>query len=308
MAVNRMTSGTSSLGTTSNLYNNAFLEKTFVSSLKRKLLVAKYGKDSTITQGVGATVVRWQYFAVPSALTTALTEGSDPANSTDHTTTTATATLAEYGGFTDFSRFLNETALSGTMEKFAEMLGYQGALTVDTLAISEVDNTSTVVDSLTALTADNVRLGVRALEVNDAQFRPETGGQTYVGFFHADSLYDMLGEGNPAWFQAKNDQITQASEKPFRDTMPSAGVYNTVLYKTNNVQNVSSEYLNVIIADEAFGVAALNTNTMQPALIRTMPNELVSAPVRNRGTIGWRVVFAVKLFDSNRATVVKADI
>lgn len=305
MATNRMTTGTASLA---GLYTSAYLEKTFVSTLKKKLLCAKFGKDSTITQGQGATVVRWQYFTAPSALTTTITNGADPAAYTDHTTTTAEATLIEYGGMTDFQRFLMETALSGTIEKFAEMLGYQAALTIDTLAISEIDGSSTSVDSGTAMTADSVRLGARALEVADAQFHPAAGGQGYVGLFHADSLYDMLGEGSPAWFQAKDANVVGATEKPFRDNVPSAGLYNCLLHKTNNVQNVTSEYLNVLIADDSFGVAALNTNVLQPALIRTMPDELVSAPIRNRGTIGWRVVFAAKLFDSNRVAVVKADI
>lgn len=305
MALTTQTSGTTGLA---GLYTSAFLEKKFVSELKKKLLAARLGVDSTIGTGMGATVVRWQYFGVPTALTTSLTEGDDTATSTNHTTTTAEAILGEYEGITKFSRRLMITALSGTMSKFSELLGYQAALTIDSLVLQEIDGTTTTVDSGTAMTADAVRQGVRALEVEDAQPHRSTGGQNFVGIFHADSLYDMLGEGTPAWFQAKDAQVAHAYVNPFKDTMPSAGLYNAILFKSNNIQNVSSEYLNVLVADDSFGVAALDSNVIQPRVIPTWPDDNVASPGRVYGFLAWWIYFATEIFDVKRVAVVKADI
>lgn len=306
MAAPTMTSGTAGIA---GLYANAYLEKTFVSTLKKKLLAARFGVDSSLPEGAGAKVVRWQYFTAPAAITTSIgaNEGSD-GTAVAQTTTTAQATLGEYSGYTDFSKYMQRTALSGTMEKFAEMLGYQAALSIDSLvhtALAGPSGTTTTANAGAALTAENVRSMVSTLEVNNAQPHRATGGENFIGLIHSDSLYDMLGEGAPTWWQAKNQYVAGAFTNPFKDTMPSAGLYNALLYKTNNVATTATQYLNIILADDSFGVAALDTNVMNPRLIRTMPEELVSAPARNRGTIAWWALFASVLFDSARVGVIQ---
>lgn len=300
------TTGTTSLA---GLYNAAYLEKTFVSTLKKRLLAAKFGVDSTMPEGVGATKVRWQYFTAPAAITTSLgsSEGED-GTAVAATTTTVTATLGEYTGYTDFSKFLMQTALSGTIEKFAEMLGYQAALSIDTLALDPLDASTTSVDAGTAMTADFVRQGVAALEVANALPHRATGGQYYVGLFHADSLYDMAGEGAPTWAEAKNELQRNGLVELFKDTPPTSAIYNCLLFKTNNVPTASSNWNNLILADESFGVAALNQDVMNPSLIRTMPSENVASKARNKGSIAWWYLFAAALFDNNRVCVAFADV
>jgi N4-gp56 family major capsid protein len=307
MATNTMTTGTSGLA---GLYVTTYLEKRFVATLKKKLLAAKLGVDSTMGEGLGATTARWQYFTAPSAMasTSSLTEGSDTSAYTDQATTTAVATLAEYSGVTKFSRRLMRTALSGTLDKFSEMLGYQAALSIDGIVTDTIDASTTTVDSGATMTADSVRLGVRALEVNDAQPHSSTGGENFVGLFSADSLYDMAGEGAPTWAQAKNSLLNAAYQNPFKNTMPSAGLYNCLIFKTNAVQQASSNYNNLIIADESFGTASLDTNTMQPRIIPTWPDDNVVSPGRVYGFLAWWILYACALFDNNRVAVVMADV
>lgn len=302
MAGPTLTSGTTGIA---GLWANAYLEKTFVSTLKKKLLAARFGVDSSIGEGLGAHTVRWQFFTAPAAVTTSLgaNQGAD-GSAQGQTTTTAQATLGEYTGYTDFSKYLQRTALNGTMEKFAEMLGYQAALSIDSLTHTAISASTTTADAGSAMTAENVRSMVATLEKNDCQPHRATGGENFIGICHADSLYDMLGEGAPTWWQAKNSQVAGAFTNPFKDTMPSAGLYNALLYKSNNVATTATQYLNVIIADDSFGVAALDTNVINPRLIRTMPEELVSAPARNRGTIAWWFMFAAKLFADARVGVI----
>lgn len=310
MAITRMGTGTANLGGTGNLLNNAYIEKVFVSSLYKNLLAAPLGRPSTMPEQSGSKVVRWQYFSVPTANTTALTEGGDPPNSTDYTTTPKEATLAEYGGVTEESKFLMKTAVSGTDEEFAKGLGYQAALTIDTLVLDGTAgfaSSTTSVDSGVAVTADYVRRAAATLGAVDAKFHRTTGGRFYAGIFTSNAAYDLAGEGAPSWFQAKSSDYFAALTSPFSDSPQSAALYDVLIRKSNNIPTGGGDDLNVVIADDSLGIASLDTDIMQPRLIRTPPDMLVSAPLRNRGTVGWWILFSRILFDSNRVCVLKAD-
>lgn len=307
MAVTRMGTGTANLGP--NVLTT-YLNKRFVSVLRASLMCAMFGMPSDMGANDGISV-RWQYFSNPAAVTTTLTEGADPTNSTDFTTTTVTGTLGEYGSFTDVSKFLMRTGLTGTKEQMAEGNAFQAAISIDTLCIGEIDGSTTTVDSGTALTAEAVRQAAAKLEDNNVKKHRKTPG-FYPLLHTTDAAYDMMGEGAPTWFQAKSDLYTQSLQQPFTASQASAALYNVIVKTTNNVQvdttPTPDDELGVLIGDDSFGIASLDTDVSQPRLIITDPESLVSAPLRNRGTIGWWVLFVAKLFDNNRVVVIKADI
>lgn len=307
MAVTRMGTATANLGP--NLLTT-YLNKRFVSVLRAALVAAALGMPSDIGANDGTTV-RWQYFSNPAAVTTALTEGADPANSTDFTTTTVTGTLGEYGSFTDLSKFLLRTGLTGSKEQMSEGLAYQAAISIDTLVLGEIDGSTSSVDSGTALTAEAVRQGAAKLEDNNVKKHRNTPG-FYPLLVTTDAAYDMMGEGAPSWFQAKSDQYAASLTHPFTNTNATAALYNVIVRTTNNIQidtaPTPDDELGVMVGDDSFGIASLDTDVSQPRLIITNPEDLVSAPLRNRGTIGWWMLFVAKLFDNNRVVVVKADI
>lgn len=309
MAVNRMGTETANLG--ANVLQDMYLEKVFVSKLKKTLIAASLGRQSSLPDNTGKKV-RWQFMSLPSAQTTALaTEGGDPPNSTDFTTTKAEATLSEYAGFTDYSKFLLKTALSQTLEEFVDGNGYQAALTIDTLVLGEVDNSTTTVDSGGALTADAIRQGAAKLAAVDAKFHRITGGKFYCMLASSEAAYDLMGEGAPSWFQVKSRDYFDALVSPFDNSPAASAIYNVIIKLTNNIQRDTTpspdDDLNVMVADDAFGIASLDANVMQPRVIITRPEDLYSAPVRNRGTAGWWFLFAQKLFDNNRVAVIKSD-
>src|SRR5258706_14381189 len=128
-----MRTGTSNLG--ANVVGTEYIERTFVDALRARLQTATLGRPSTMPEGESKKV-RWQFMSDPSGMpfTTSLTEGSDPASTADFTTTTAEATLKEYGTYTSFSKFLAKTALSGTIEEFVKGHAYGAANTLDTIA------------------------------------------------------------------------------------------------------------------------------------------------------------------------------
>jgi N4-gp56 family major capsid protein len=286
------------------------LERRFIKNLKTKLFVVPLGVDSTLPEGAGKDVT-WNEFSLPSAVTAAITnEGDDPDVQT-FTTTPYTAQLEEFGGYSDMSKMLLKTAVSGTLEGIVDNLGYQAGLSMETMVIQELDNTSTSVDAGTAMTADALRQCAESLSGNDVMPHPATpGGQFYCAILSNEAAYDMLGEGTPAWFQAKDSALRESLTTPFKGTPATAGLYGCIVKISNNIQTdtTNSEHDNIVLGAEAFGVAALDTSVIQPRVIITRPEELVSAPVRNRGTAGWWILFDSILFGNTRTILLRSDI
>lgn len=312
MAVVLMTAAQSGAG--ANLTPNAFLEKVFITALRSKMVATRLGQPSSMPEGNGL-VVRWQYFSSPGANVTA-SEGLDATTTYDYTTTTASATLAEYNGFTKMSRLMLKSALSGTIQEVVKGNAYQAALSMETLVLriasGGVNATTTTVDAGASLTADALRQGVQKLVINNAApHRLTPGGAFYALIASGEAAYDMMGEGAPAWFQVKSGDYQSALISPFEDTPATAALYGAIVKISNNIPRWTTTTpdndLNVLIADESFGVAALDTNVMQPAVIVTTPDQMLSSPTRTFGTVGWRVFFGSILFDNNRVVQVSSD-
>jgi len=288
-----------------------YLEKRFVSRLERELLAIPLGVKSTLPTG-NSNVVQWTYFnELPSsgtAVTSAATEGATPSVST-LTSNTATATLAEFGQYIDFTKVFDLHAMAGTREQIVDVFAHQGAVALDTVTMTAIDATTTSVDAGTAMTAEAVRTAVATLETNNADpHRATPGGQFYCGIFSPEACYDMMGEGAPVWFQVKSADYVASLTTPFRETIPTAAVYNCIVKRSTNVQQAASVDQNVIVADESFGVSSLATNVMRPRIIITEPETNSSSPLRTTGTLGWWAYFAVALFDNNRVVLVTSNV
>lgn len=304
MAITIMGTGTSNLG--ANVVGSEWIERVFVKALRSKLLFTILGRQSTMPEGV-SKVVRWQFFDNPSAVSAA-TEGTDTTDSTDYTTTTAEATLQEFNGFTKFSRFLTKTAVSGTIEEFTIGAGYQAGLTMDTqcqVALAAATNTN---DVGTALAAEDLRVAASELSTNDAEYHPSTPGSQFFCFIGTPAAAsDMLGEGAPAWFQAKSSDYQAALVTPFRDTPASAAIYDVMVKRSTNIQTSGGDDVMYLMAKDSFGVAKLDTDTLNPRVVPTMPEENVASPTRTFGTIGWWILFASIIIDNNRLVEILAD-
>lgn len=302
-----------------NVLNDVWLEKTFIKALRTKLVVHGLGKQSTLTENMGKTVT-WQYFSNLAAATTALvTEGVAPATPQNFTTTPATATLAEYGHWSEFTKVLLAEALDATLEEIVEGLGHQAALTIDRLIIDELGTSASLtVDSGAALTADGLRqasaqLGsVGATAPGMVEHHPSSpGGAFYVAPVSNEAGWDLVGEGTPAWFQAKNSEIESNLRTPLQETPASAALYSCIVKVTQNIQRDTGtspdDDLNYVIGKDAIGVASLQTDILKPRVIITRPEERRDIPLRNMGTAGWWLLFGTKAIDANRYVQLLSD-
>lgn len=292
-----------------------YVERTFIERLEDFLIAHRTAKASTLPDKMGKNV-RWNFLSPVTtgspATTTPLAEGGDPSGSQDFTLNSPEATLLEYGGYTRYTKFLDLTAVSGTLDEIIDAVAFQASLTVDTLFLTECQNITTVVDAGGAMSAEALRTVSQTLVDNRARPHPMSpGGRFYLGVFDTEPAYDMMGEGAPTWVQAKRDDIASVLQTPFEDTPASSAVYGIMVKISQNILVDGSSpvnNLNYVFGRDSVGAAALATDVMQPSIILTTPEQHVDVVLRNRGTIGFWFLYVAKVLDSNRAVEVLSDV
>lgn len=289
----------------SSLLQDVVLGRRFVEVLRANLVTLPLGKREDLPRMSGKTI-RWQFFANPATATTALTEGADPTNSLSIGTTVVTAVLATYGDYFEITDLLSLTATEGTTQEFVDASAYQASLTIDDLIMNACDNTSTTQNAGTAMTADAILGAVRTLEGNNAKHNPATPG-FFCGVLSTEAAYDMMGEGGPAWFQVKTDELRASLTTPFQGTPATAALYGCIIKTSTNVNALTSEDLNMIFAADGFGVTSIDSNLANPEIKRVPAVASLASPLGMRSTIGWKIHFGTKLIDSNRIVRVDSD-
>lgn len=304
MAATLQHTTTTSLG--ANLLTDVWVEKQFISRLLDSLLAVKLGKPSTLPENMGK-VVRWQYSSQPAVLSS-VTDGADPTGNT-WTTVTVTATLGEYKAESAVTRQLLKVGLSAWLEEVVDASAFQMAATFDTVALTALDGSSVSVDAGTAMTAEATRQAVQKLVMANVKPHPVSpGGNFMYGIYSAEAAYDMMGEGAPAWFQVKSADYLNTLVSPFGDDLASSAIYGAIIKLSNAVRQQTNEDYNVIVGNEALGVASLDTSVIDPRIYVTRPEERVDRAARDQGSIGSYALFAAARLDSNRVVMVKSDV
>lgn len=302
------TTGLATFG--ANVLTPAYLQKMFEDPLHADLVAHPLAKDADLPVGMGKTV-RWNRMSNPVAATTALTE-ADPTEATTLTTATVTATLKDYGTFYSYSEFLELTAIQDTIPEIVSQCGYQAALTVETLDFQLALTDNTQIDAGVAMTAETVRVAAATIRGLDAKPHPATpGGGYYAGILSVEQAYDMMGEGSPTWMQAKSRDIEAALNLPW-DQKPATSSLYGVLFKTTSVvttQSAATEEFGYIIGKGNFGAANIGPGTpLSPKVIATPPSARVDRPLRDQGTIGWKIYYASELLNAATGREIKSDI
>ncbi|MDI6787546.1 MAG: N4-gp56 family major capsid protein, partial [Planctomycetota bacterium] len=108
-----------------------YYEKVLLDRLEAMLQFYEFADKKPIPQHAGKiiTFTRYTNFA---AQTTALTEGTTP-TALQLSAANVTATLTQYGGWTNPTDFLSLIAIDDVTESSVELLGYNAGLSLDTL-------------------------------------------------------------------------------------------------------------------------------------------------------------------------------
>lgn len=271
-------------------------------------MIHPLGRRGRLPEKTGKTV-RFQFYSTPTAvLDNVANEGDDP-NDTNFTTTKAEAVLEEFGAITPYSRLLAKTAMNGTIEEIVKLLGYQAGISVEVRTISIADATTNTVNAGSAMTADAMNRGMRTLD-NVGAMPPAAvpnGMMCFIG--STEAVYDMFGEGQPTYMQAKSRDVEGTFKTPLKDT--SGDVYGAAIKMSQSIQRDTStspdDDMNLLIASDAFGVSDLDFDAADPRVIVTPPENSPHVPARNRGTAAWLLFYVSILVDSNRIVKILSD-
>ena len=190
----------SNLTTTGTLTHLAtvYYERKALDTLKQKFMFREATEPDVMPLRSGKTIQFYRY-TLFGANTTPAAEGAVSAGLA-LTTTTISATVSEYADFITISTLLNETAIDPITENAADMLGYRGGLTADTITRTEFDSNAASVQVATlgaTFTAADLRRSVMLLE--GVNVRPKMGSD-FIGIIHPYVLYDLMSDNTAGGF------------------------------------------------------------------------------------------------------------
>ncbi len=314
---------TTNARTTSNLdlLRSEFMASRFVERLQARKFIVGLGTMERLPRSQGK-VVQWDLLANLAVATTALAEGADPTNSAAVTTTQLQATIQKFGDFIELTEELELMAVSHMMQELIDILADQAKDTLEVLVLgvglaagptAGLAATTNLNDAGTAMGADDIKLAAQELASQNAKpHRMSPGGEFYIGLLSPEAAYDMAGEGSPTWTQAKAQAFNESLTTPFDATMANSAIYNVIVKQTTNIQRATDpspdDDHNFVIADNSFGVTALESNLSSPEIKEVQAGVAsLASPLGSRGTLGWRLLFANVLFDSNRVVEITSD-
>ncbi len=291
-----------------NVLQDVYLD-TFVEALQdRTGVIHPLGRPGRLPEKTGKTV-RFQFYSTPAAVTANVANEGDDPDDTNFTSTKAEAVLEEFGAITPYSRLLARTGMSGTIEEIVKLLGYQAGVSVEVRTISIADGTTTTVNAGSAMTADAMNRAMRTLDDAGAIPPPAVpnGMMCFIG--SAEAIYDMFGEGQPTYMQAKSRDVEGTFRTPLAQT--SGDVYGAAIKMSQSIQRDTStspdDDMNLLIAADAFGVSDLDFDAADPRVVVTPPEASTHVPARNRGTAAWLLYYISILVDDNRVVKVLSD-
>jgi N4-gp56 family major capsid protein len=177
-------------------------EKTFLDRAEYEYIFSEGGQMRAQPGNEGASVKFTRHTPL-ATVTTALTEGSNPAENT-LTATTVSATLSEYGTTVKISRFLALNSIDANNEEKIEVVGQNMGETIDELTRNELATGATaqlangranLTDVLITdvMNVAEIRKSVRTLKKNKAK-RYQDRTAPWIAKLGPDTSYDLTAD------------------------------------------------------------------------------------------------------------------
>lgn len=275
-------------------------DRALLSRLIPNLYFYKYGQKKTAPKNEGDTV-NFRRFNSLEPATTPLTEGVTPAGNA-LSITAITATVEQYGDYLEFSDKVDMTAIDPVIVESVELLGEQGALTIDTVIRDEVCAGTNViyaggvtgtasVKATDVMTSEIIRKGVRALR--RANVKTVEGGY-YVGLIHPDVAFDIMND--PLWQDVSKYNGGTAIMKGEIGKLGGVRFIETTNAKVKEGAGASSAdvYCSMIIGKDAYGVIDIEGSSKPETIIKAAGSAGTADPLNQRSTAGWVAMFTAK--------------
>lgn len=261
-------------------------------------------------QGRSIKFFRYSNYA---AATTAKTEGAVGTSINTPGSATLTIQVSQYSDYMTVSDLMEATALDPIVDNHADLIGYRGGLSVDTITRTVVDDqASSTNQSLigTYLTLKDLRAhaailnGRNVLPFSDGLFY--TIAHPYVTF---DVINDPAANGLADTFKHTNPEkaaLIKANERGTSPVFVAGGC--KVVHSTNVAQPSASTWRAYTFGKGAYGCADLEgfspDRNVDPAkagfnvrVIRPSANNIADPEGVIGGAVAYKFVFGVKVLD-----------
>ena len=318
----------------SSTLDTTYISTRNIKTLENNLVAAELGTPGEIAMNSGSTI-RWHIDTnlTGATATNSLTNDAgtpiawstrDSFNEDTPAYTGVEAQLQVYGTFIPVRNQDLDQMPRGMMDRISSRISYRARKTIDTLCIAALDGSGTgygpstgagttttrkagagALSSGDVLTAEEILLATGDLHANDAE--PFDNGK-YMALVHsvaATSMKTDVSTSRVTWFETnKHVGGFSGQEKILSGTEGDIG--GTTVVRTNSIntstQDTTAAYDNLVIARDAFGIAAQGDIDHRVFINRPSANS-TDQPHRMYATIAWQVRFFPKLLDSNRVVL-----
>lgn len=300
--------------TTSGLSNlmSTFYDKVFLERAKSELR-HDFGatlKKASLNQGKSIIFNRLTPLAV---VTSALTEATNP-SPVDMTSTQVTATLAEYGTYTNVGSLFKMTSIDEDLKEHVEVHGQNAGESIDNLirielsanatrqlvATTSATSSTSAIHTSDVITGLEIRKAVRTLKLNKA---PRFPGALYRGVIGPQVAMDLFGASE--WLDAHRYTTSEAIERgvigklhgvEFVETnAPTVALSGGFSTSTTDVANVYDTY---VFGRGAYAMVSLDSFSAPKIYVKNPGSNSTDNPLDLFSTVGWKMPFAAKTLNS----------
>ena len=288
-----------------------YYDKRWLERLTPQLHFEDLGSKKPLPKNAG-TLMKWRRLTKLTAITTPLTENTNPSETTVATSEVTVEPLT-YGQFVKTSKELQWKSINPVMDEISDELSDNAALSYDTIvraalsgnftnqfaggAVSEV----TVADA-SVLNAAEIRKAVYSLRKNNV---PGFQGNMYKALIHPAGHFDLQSDtAAGSWLETskyiKNDEILRGEV---------GALYGTRFVVSTNAGSgtgaTDETFHAYIFGRDAYAISELSGQGMEMIRKESGPQD-TSNPLNMFSTIGWKFVLAAKVLQTVRAVQIYA--
>ena len=303
-----MSSTTSTLtGLMSTYYDKKFLKRA------KEMQTYDVGAQVRSIPSNDGNTVYFTRFSPLAKATTALTEATNP-SFVDMSTTTVSATVAEYGSAVKVGTLFELTSIDTRLAEHIDVIAQNAGETVDELILAALDDNGTTQNvnsaALTAIATSDIidgseiRKAVRTLKLNKA---PKFADGSYKAIIPVSVVHDLRGDSE--WLDAHRYVGNADAIRNGEIGM----LHGVKFYETNNEQvdadagagNVDV-YSTFVFGSDAYGIVDIAGTSTPKVYVKTPSGSSTDNPIDMYSTIGWKVHFAAKVLNSDWIVQIKS--
>lgn len=289
-----------------------YYDRKLLTRLLPKLVHRQFGQKRPMPK-MGGKTANFRKFSSLTAATTPLTEGVTPAGNAI-TITEVTAVVSQYGDYVEVSDLLDLTAIDPVIDEMSDVLGEQGAETLDIVtrdvlvAGTSVQYSAGRVSRVTVAAGDNltvseVRKAVRTLKRNKAK---PIDGKDFVAIVEPGTTFDL--QSDTKWEEAAK----YAGSKQIFDG-EIGRLYGVRFVETTNGKKFAGAgaasidvYATLVIGENAYGIIDISGSGNAKMIIKPKGSAGTADPLEQRSTVGWKVeAYVAKILE--QAAIVRIE-